>query len=64
MGKKKSSFEESLKKLEQAGEKLRSTDVPLEEAIESYRKGLEAYQECREILDNAVQEIETLTKEK
>lgn len=62
MGKKKPSFEESLKKLEEAGEKLKSQDVPLEEAIEHYRKGIEAYRECREILDSALQEIETLTK--
>lgn len=62
MTEKKPAFEESLKKLEEASEKLRSQNVPLEEAIESYKEGLKHYRECREILDEAVQQIETLTK--
>lgn len=61
MSKEKPTFEESLKKLEAASEKLKAQDVPLEEAIKSYREGLKAYEECRGILDSAVQEIETLT---
>lgn len=62
MSAKKPAFEESLKKLETASEKLKTQDVPLEEAIKSYKEGLQYYEECRSILDNAVQEIETLTK--
>lgn len=56
-------FEDSLNKLETASRELKSQDVSLEEAIESYRSGLKAYKECREILDQATQEIETLTRE-
>ena len=56
------SFEESLRKLEAASEKLKAQDVPLEEAIRSYKEGLQHYEECRRILDEAVQEIETLTR--
>ncbi len=56
-------FEESLKQLEEASEKLKAQDVPLEEAISSYREGLKAYQQCRQVLDDAVQQIETLTRE-
>lgn len=56
-------FEESLSRLEQASQELKSQDVSLEEAIESYKSGLKAYKECREILDQAAQEIETLTRE-
>lgn len=62
MATKKPSFEASLKKLEEASEKIRSEGSSLEDAIKSYKEGLKAYGECREILDNAVQEIETLTK--
>ncbi|MBQ9016427.1 MAG: exodeoxyribonuclease VII small subunit [Firmicutes bacterium] len=62
MTKKKPSFEESLKKLEAASEKLKRQDVPLEEAIRSYREGLQYYEECRSILDEASAEIETLTR--
>ena len=62
MSSKKPIFEESLKKLETASEKIRAQNVPLEEAISSYKEGLKAYEECKSILDNAVQEIETLTR--
>ncbi len=62
MSSKKPSFEDSLKKLETASEKIRSQEASLEDAIKSYKEGLEAYNECRKILDQAVQDIETLTK--
>lgn len=62
MSKKKPTFEESLQKLEAASEKLKAQDVPLEEAIQSYKEGLKYYEECRSILDAAAQEIETLTR--
>ncbi len=62
MTKKRPAFEESLKKLEQAAERLKAQDVGLEEAIKSYKEGMKAYQECRGILDDAAQEIETLTE--
>lgn len=61
MTSKKPSFEESLKKLEAASEKLRRQDVPLQEAIESYKEGLKHYEACKAILDEASAEIETLT---
>ena len=59
---KKPTFEASLKKLEEASERIRSDESSLEEAIKSYKDGLKAYGECTEKLDNAVQEIETLTR--
>ncbi len=62
MSEKKPSFEESLAKLEKASERLRSQEVPLEEAISEYREGLKYYKQCREILDQAAGEIETLTE--
>ena len=62
MTKKKPSFEESLKLLEEASGKLKRQDIPLEEAIASYKEGLKHYEQCRQILDDAAQEIETLTR--
>lgn len=63
MTKSKVSFEESLKQLEAASEKLKKQDVPLEEAIKSYKEGLKYYEQCRKILDEASAQIETLTRE-
>ena len=63
MSKSKPSFEESLKKLEAASEKLKRQDVPLEEAIESYKEGIKYYEQCKKILDDASAQIETLTRE-
>ena len=63
MAGKKTSFEDSLKKLEEASDRIKSEDASLEEAIKSYKDGLIAYKECRKILDDAVQEIETLTEQ-
>ena len=63
MSKSKPSFEESLKQLEAASEKLKRQDVPLEEAIKSYKEGLKYYEQCRTILDDASAQIETLTRD-
>ena len=63
MSDKKPSFEEALQKLQEASEKLRRQDVPLEEAIKSYKEGLKYYETCKSILDDASQQIETLTRE-
>ena len=62
MAEKKRIFEESLKKLEEASENLKSTDISLEDAIKCYDQGIKYYNECREILDNANQRIETINK--
>lgn len=63
MSDKKMSFEEALKKLELCAEKLRGQDTTLEEAMKNYEEGLTAYRDCRDILEEASQKIETLTKQ-
>ena len=40
MTEKKETFEEALKKLENASEKLKSEDISLEDAIRSYEEGI------------------------
>lgn len=46
---KKESFEDNLKQLEVIVNKLESRDIPLEEAIEAYKKGLDLSKKCYEI---------------
>lgn len=42
-------FEECLKELEKVVSLLESKDIPLEEACNAYKKGLELSKECYEI---------------
>ena len=46
-------FEDALAQVESMVSALESGEVPLEEAIASYEKGLKAIQSCYEILDKA-----------
>ncbi|MFQ8602717.1 MAG: exodeoxyribonuclease VII small subunit [Anaerovoracaceae bacterium] len=62
MADKNKSFESSLKKLEDISAKLKLDNISLEEAIKSYEEGIKYYKECSDILENANQKIETLTK--
>ncbi|MFY1068304.1 exodeoxyribonuclease VII small subunit [Enterococcus sp. AD013-P3] len=52
-------FEESLQELEQIVTRLEKGDVPLEEALEAFQKGMALSKQCQETLTNAE---ETLTK--
>ncbi|MDD6311155.1 MAG: exodeoxyribonuclease VII small subunit [Firmicutes bacterium] len=58
----KITFEEALKALEEASGKLKSTDVPLDEAIKNYEVGIEYYKLCSQILNEAEQKLESITK--
>lgn len=58
----KSSFEESLQKLEQASENLKKDSISLEDALANFQEGIKYYKECSEILNSAKQKIETYTK--
>ena len=62
MSEKKTTLEETLKKLEAASEKQKSQDTSLEEAINNYQEGLKHYNECSRILKEAEQKVEVLTK--
>lgn len=56
------SFEESLKKLEEMSDKIREDNTTLDEAIECYKEGIKAYDECNSVLKEARQKIETVKK--
>jgi len=57
-------FEEALEKLEASVKRLDSEELPLEEALAEYEKGLEALKLCRGILDAAQRKLEILVSEK
>ena len=48
-------FEESMKKLEEMAEKIKSEETTLEEAIAYYEEGIKCYRQCSNILENAEQ---------
>ena len=57
------SFEASLAELEQIVGKLESGDLPLEESLELFEKGIKLSRECRERLTKAERRIEILMKD-
>ncbi|MGY3766525.1 exodeoxyribonuclease VII small subunit [Vagococcus vulneris] len=56
---KKKTFEQSLGELEEIVQRLESGDVPLEEALAEFKKGIELSQSCQKTLASAET---TLTK--
>lgn len=56
------SFETSLTELEQIVGKLESGDLPLEQSLELFEKGINLSRECRERLTKAERRIEILMK--
>ena len=57
MAKKKMSFEEHLKELEESVQTLENGSVTLEEMLKVYEKGIDAGKNCQEILEKAKQKI-------
>ncbi|MFM9903581.1 MAG: exodeoxyribonuclease VII small subunit [Pyrinomonadaceae bacterium] len=56
------SFEKSLADLEQIVTKLEDGDLPLEESLKLFEKGINISRVCRERLANAERRIEVLMK--
>ncbi len=56
-------FEESLDQLEAIVRKLEDGDLPLEESLELFEKGVKLSRECKERLVRAERRIEVLMKE-
>ena len=57
------SFETSLTELEAIVTKLEDGDLPLEESLELFEKGIKLSRECRDRLANAERRIEVLMKD-
>jgi len=60
--KNKMGFEEALAGLEKSAEILKRDGTTLEAAMESFEQGIEYYNYCNEILNNAKQKIEFFEK--
>ncbi len=56
-------FERSLIELEEIVTKLEGGDLPLEDSLELFEKGIRLSRECRERLTNAERRIEILIKD-
>ncbi len=56
-------FEKSLADLEQIVGKLENGDLPLEESLELFEKGIKLSRDCRARLANAERRIEILMKD-
>lgn len=55
-------FEDELRKLEEAVEKLESGDLSLEEALEAFEEGMKAAKACEEILESARTRVRKLVE--
>jgi exodeoxyribonuclease VII small subunit len=62
MDKESEGFEQSLQKLELIVKKLESGTLPLEEALGSFQEGVGLVKQCQNLLSQADQKIEILTK--
>ncbi|MCM3215429.1 exodeoxyribonuclease VII small subunit [Niallia taxi] len=51
------SFEEAMEELEKIVEKLEEGDVPLEEAINTYKRGMELSKFCHDKLKNVEEQL-------
>ena len=59
----KLSFEEAMTELEKIVEKLEEGDVPLEEAIDIYKKGMELSKICHTKLKNVEEQLTEIVTE-
>ena len=60
----KLSFEEAIKELTDIVGRIEQGQVPLQDSLEQYEKGMALIKQCRTILQKAEERIEKITKEK
>jgi exodeoxyribonuclease VII small subunit len=60
----KMSFEDAIKELTSIVGKIEQGQVPLQESLEQYEKGMALIKHCRTILQKAEKRIEKITEEK
>ncbi len=57
-------FEQAIKQLTEIVGKIELGEIPLQQSLEQYEKGMELINHCRSILKKAEERIEKITKEK
>lgn len=63
MAEKKIMFNDAMQKLEEIVRQLEQGDVPLEEALTLYQKGMELSKLCHDKLQNAEEQLVTMMKD-
>ena len=58
------SFEEAIKELTNIVGKIEQGQIPLQDSLDQYEKGMALIKHCRTILQKAEERIEKITKEK
>lgn len=53
-------FEKALAELESLVEKLESGDIPLDQSLADFKRGVELTRQCQAVLDQARQSVEQL----
>ncbi|WP_250459162.1 exodeoxyribonuclease VII small subunit [Microbulbifer litoralis] len=61
--KKAATFEQALEELEQLVERLEAGDLPLEEALSDFERGVKLTRECQQKLASAEQKVKVLMEE-
>ena len=59
----KLSFERAIKELTNIVEKIEQGEIPLQDSLEQYEKGMALIKHCRAILQKAEKRIEKISKE-
>jgi exodeoxyribonuclease VII small subunit len=59
----KLTFEQAIKQLTDIVEKIELGEIPLQQSLEQYEKGMELIKHCRSILKKAEEKIEKITRE-
>lgn len=57
------SFEQAVNELKEIVSKIENGDVPLQDSITQYEKGMELIQHCRTILQQAEKRIEKISQD-
>lgn len=57
------SFEENLEQLEKIVEELESGKLNLSTSLDKFQKGVDLYQKCKDVLEDAEKRISVLTEE-
>lgn len=63
MGKKKSTYEENVKRLEDIATKIEAGDMGLEQTIELFEEGIALAKECQQFLNQAELKVNKLVGE-
>ena len=59
----KLSFEDSIKQLKAIVEQIEQGEIPLQDSLDQYEKGMTLIKHCRTILQQAEERIEKISKE-